>query len=92
MQGAESKKELHFVGSLIAHGPYARADRYHRQQVQWDEANRPGEVALRFELIAHNQLEHEQNDVRVEADEHGFELHKVVSFESKWFLEFISNE
>jgi len=40
---------------------------------------------LRFEFVAQDQLEHEQNDVRVEADKHGFELHKVVSFESSMF-------
>ena len=89
LEYVESAEELHFVGAIVAHRPYACAYGDEGEHEQGYEADGPRGVIVRVEFVAHDQLEEKENEVRCEADDHRFVLYERFALESRHVFFFL---
>jgi len=63
LQRIDCQEELQLEGAIVLHGPNAGAHAHHRAEDQRDEDQHP-QVAVRGQLIAGQQLEHQEDQVK----------------------------
>lgn len=73
LQHVDGAKQFQLKVSIILEGPNGNGNGQKRNENQWNESQCPN-VPIRFELVAHEQFKHEQQQLQGQTDEHGLEV------------------
>lgn len=78
LQSVDCEKHFQLKTTVMLHGPHTGTDTGHTAKDQWDKDEHPEVVSGSAEAITGEELEHEQDEVQRQADEHRLEGHICV--------------